>query len=86
MARQRQEPNMSLKPVQYRHFQCGEYAVYGVATHSETREPMVVYRPLYGEGELWVRPLAMFQETVQHDKRTVSRFEFITAMELPPPE
>ena len=75
---------MSLKPGKYRHFKGGEYAVYGVATHSETREPMVVYRPLYGAGELWVRPLAMFQETVQHDKRTVSRFEFITAMELPP--
>ena len=77
---------MSLQPGKYRHFKGGEYAVYGVATHSETEEPMVVYRPLYGEGALWVRPLAMFREAVQHDGRTMSRFEFVSAMELPPME
>lgn len=75
---------MSLKPGRYRHFKGGEYAVYGVATHSETGEATVVYRPLYGEGELWVRPLAMFQETVQHEARELPRFEFIGNMELPP--
>lgn len=44
----------------YRHYKGGEYEVIGVARHSETLEPLVVYRPLYGEGTLWVRPHAMF--------------------------
>jgi hypothetical protein len=74
---------MSLKPGRYRHFKGGEYAVYGVATHSETEEAMVVYRPLYGEGTLWVRPLPMFQETVEHEGRTVPRFQFVDEMVLP---
>lgn len=47
-------------PGRYRHHKGGEYEVVGVARHSETLEPMVVYRPLYGEGALWVRPHAMF--------------------------
>ena len=59
----------------YRHFKGGEYEVLGVARHSETDERLVVYRPLYGEGGLWVRPVAMFLETVEHDGRTVPRFE-----------
>jgi hypothetical protein len=58
----------------YRHFKGGEYEVYGVARHSETEEQLVVYRPLYGEGEMWVRPLAMFTETVEHEGQTVPRF------------
>jgi hypothetical protein len=58
----------------YRHFKGGEYEVLGVARHSETHEPLVVYRPLYGDGGLWVRPVAMFLETVEHDGRTVPRF------------
>ena len=61
----------------YRHFKGGEYEVIGVARHSETREPMVVYRPLYGEGGLWVRPLAMFTETVTHNGEPVPRFAYI---------
>ena len=47
----------------YRHYKGGEYTVIGVAQHSETGESLVVYRPEYGTRELWVRPLAMFQET-----------------------
>lgn len=58
----------------YRHYKGNDYEVIGVATHSETREPLVVYRPLYGEMGLWVRPLKMFQETVTVDGRTVPRF------------
>ncbi len=58
----------------YRHFKGGEYEVLGVARHSETDERLVVYRPLYGDGGLWVRPAAMFLETVEHDGRTVPRF------------
>ncbi|NND67066.1 MAG: DUF1653 domain-containing protein [Halioglobus sp.] len=66
-----------LRPGRYRHFKGGEYEVLGVATHSETEEPLVVYRPLYGEGGLWVRPLAMFVETVEHEGEVVPRFGFI---------
>lgn len=61
----------------YRHFKGGEYRVEGVARHSESGESLVVYRPLYGDGKLWVRPLAMFQETVSHDGRQLPRFEFV---------
>ncbi|MEZ5503811.1 MAG: DUF1653 domain-containing protein [Halioglobus sp.] len=66
-----------LKAGRYRHFKGGEYRVQGVARHSETGELLVVYTPLYGEGGLWVRPLAMFQETVLHDDRKRPRFEYI---------
>ena len=58
----------------YRHYKGKHYEVLGVATHSETREPLVVYRPLYGEGGLWVRPLAMFTEQVTVEGRTLPRF------------
>lgn len=68
-------------PGRYRHFKGGEYEVVGVARHSETDERLVVYRPLYGEGGLWVRPAAMFLEPVEHAGRTVPRFTF-----LGPPE
>jgi hypothetical protein len=61
----------------YRHFKGGEYDVHGVAKHSETGEQLVVYTPLYGDGGLWVRPLAMFEETVHHDGCDQPRFEFI---------
>ncbi|WP_201258019.1 DUF1653 domain-containing protein [Syntrophotalea acetylenivorans] len=61
----------------YRHFKGLEYEVLGVARHSETEEELVVYRPLYGEGDLWVRPLHMFVETVEIDGKTVSRFKYI---------
>lgn len=63
-----------LSPGKYRHYKGNDYEVIGVATHSETREQLVVYRPLSGEGALWVRPLAMFIETVTVDGKTVPRF------------
>ncbi len=63
-----------LRPGRYRHFKGNEYEVLGVARHSETHEPLVVYRPLYGDGGLWVRPLAMFTETVTHEGKAVPRF------------
>jgi len=66
-----------MKIGRYRHFKGGEYQVYGVAKHSETGEELVVYRPLYGEGGMWVRPLSMFQETVVRDGREQPRFEYI---------
>jgi hypothetical protein len=58
----------------YRHYKGGEYDVVGVVRHSETLEPLVLYRALYGEGGLWVRPHAMFFETVLIDGRPVPRF------------
>jgi hypothetical protein len=63
-----------LESGKYRHYKGNDYDVIGVATHSETREAMVVYRPLYGEGALWVRPLAMFTENVIVDGKEVPRF------------
>ncbi len=66
-----------MKLGKYRHFKGGEYEVIGIAKHSETAEPMVVYRPLYGDGGWWVRPEAMFMETVERDGKTLPRFEFI---------
>lgn len=56
-----------IKPGRYRHFKGNEYQVIGMARHSETEEEMVVYRPLYGEGGLWVRPAAMWAEEVERD-------------------
>ena len=61
-------------PGRYRHYKGGAYEVLGVATHSETEERLVVYRPLYGEGALWVRPLAMFVEWVEVDGERKPRF------------
>ena len=60
----------------YRHFKGNYYEVLGVARHSETGEELVVYRPLYGERGLWVRPLAMFTETVERDGINMPRFTF----------
>jgi len=68
---------MSIAPGRYRHFKGNEYEVLGVALSSETQEPFVVYRALYGDGGLWLRPLAMFAETVERGGRTVPRFEKI---------
>ncbi len=65
---------MELKPGKYRHFKGGEYELIGMATHSETLESMVVYRPLYGEGRLWVRPAAMWTEIVARDGYLGPRF------------
>jgi hypothetical protein len=58
----------------YRHYKGNDYQVIGIARHSETEEELVVYRKLYGDGSLWVRPLAMFMEKVVVDGRTVPRF------------
>ncbi len=66
-----------IKLGRYRHFKGGEYEVIGIARHSETREEMVVYRALYGEGGLWVRPASMWEETVTRDGKTSSRFTYI---------
>ena len=64
----------NVKPGKYRHFKGNEYEVLFVAKHSETLEPMVVYRALYGEGGIWVRPAAMWNETVERDGIQYRRF------------
>jgi len=66
-----------IKLGKYKHYKGKEYEVIGVAKHSETLEEMVVYRALYDEHKLWVRPLKMFLEDVEVDGRKVPRFEFI---------
>jgi hypothetical protein len=65
-------------PGRYRHYKGGEYEVVGVARHSETLEPLVVYRPLYNESGLWVRPHAMFFGEVEVEGRVQPRFERVT--------
>lgn len=63
-----------IKPGRYRHYKGKEYTVIGVARHSETEELLVVYRPEYGDRQLWVRPLGMFTEEVQVGERKIPRF------------
>ena len=61
----------------YRHYKGNEYEVIGVAKHSETLEDMVVYKAVYGDGGIWVRPAAMGNETVIKDGKEYKRFEYI---------
>lgn len=68
---------MQIQLGKYRHFKGKEYEVVGVAKHSETLEEMVVYRALYGEGGLWVRPASMWNEEVEKDGKRYKRFTFI---------
>ena len=64
----------AILPGRYRHFKGNEYEVIAIARHSETEEPMVVYRALYGDGGIWVRPAAMWNETVERSGKTYRRF------------
>ena len=64
----------------YRHYKGSLYQVLHTAQHSETEEAMVVYRCLYGEYGVWVRPIAMFAETVTVDGKQIARFELIKAL------
>lgn len=66
-----------IRPGRYRHFKGNEYQVLGVARHSETEEEFVVYRALYGDYGLWVRPAAMWLETVERDGVCQPRFAYI---------
>ena len=61
----------------YRHYKGNDYTVIGVARHSETEEELIVYRQEYGERELWVRPKAMFLESVTFDGQSIPRFRLI---------
>lgn len=64
----------TILPGKYRHFKGNEYEVLCIARHSETTEPMVVYRALYGDGGVWVRPAEMWNETVERDGKVFRRF------------
>lgn len=66
-----------IKIGRYRHFKGNEYEVLYIATHSETQEPMVVYRALYGDHGVWVRPASMWNETVERDGKKYKRFTFL---------
>ena len=65
---------MDFQPGRYRHFKGKEYELLFIARHSETLEEMVVYRALYGERGIWVRPASMWNETVERDGKTYQRF------------
>lgn len=67
-------PLIEMPPGLYRHYKGGEYEVVGTVRHSETLEPMTLYRALYGQRGLWVRPAAMFLETVDIDGVVQPRF------------
>jgi hypothetical protein len=67
-----------IPPGRYRHYKGGLYEVMGLVRHSETLQPLVLYRALYGDYGLWVRPAAMFAETVEVDGRPCPRFARIT--------
>ena len=66
-----------LKLSKYEHYKGNQYEVIGIAQHSETLEKLVVYRALYGEHGLWVRPLKMFLEEIEIENKKVPRFRFI---------
>ena len=72
-----EEAVASISPGRYRHFKGNEYEVIGIARHSETEEPMVVYKALYGEGGVWVRPAEMWNEIIERNGKTFRRFEKI---------
>jgi hypothetical protein len=71
-------PLLQTPPGRYRHYKGDLYEVIGTARHSETCEPMTLYRALYGEKGLWVRPAGMFDETVTVNGVTQPRFSKIT--------
>ena len=68
---------MEIRKGKYRHFKGNEYFVLGIAHHSETMEPMVVYQALYGDQSLWVRPASMWNEIITNDEYHGPRFQFI---------
>ena len=76
-----EEAIKTIEPGLYKHFKGNYYEVLCIARHSETTEPMVVYRALYGDRGIWTRPAYMWNETVEHDGQTVTRFRKLDPVE-----
>ena len=76
-----EEAVIQILPGIYRHFKGNYYEVLSIARHSETTEPMVVYRALYGDGGVWVRPAAMWNEMGDRDGKTSPRFHLLSREE-----
>lgn len=74
-----------LKPGIYQHFKGNYYRLLAIASHSETQEPMVVYQALYGDYGIWVRPLSMWEETIERDGNSYQRFTFVREASEPSP-
>ena len=72
----------TIKPGIYEHYKGKRYQVYGVCRHSETEEILVVYRTLYGDHDLWVRPYHMFFENIVINDLTVPRFKWVSDQEI----
>jgi len=72
-----QQALQQFKKGKYRHFKGNLYEVLDIVHHSETQEPLVLYRALYGDHSLWVRPLPMFFETIQRDGVNIQRFQYL---------
>lgn len=70
-----------IRPGRYRHYKGKDYEVFGLVRHSETEEWLVHYRTLYGDHSHWVRPLAMFEESVDTSDGEVPRFRFVGAID-----
>jgi hypothetical protein len=75
------EKVLNIKQGIYRHFKGNKYHILGVAQHSEDGSTLVVYRPMYGTEDLWVRPVEMFLETVELNGQQVPRFDFLEQVE-----
>ena len=66
-----------IKPGKYRHFKGNEYEVLAIGYDCDTTEEMVIYKALYGEAKTWIRPIEMWNETIERDGKTYKRFEYI---------
>ena len=71
----------TIKTGRYQHFKGNFYEVIDTALHSETQDEQVIYKALYGDCGLWVRPLAMFDETIEREGKRIKRFTYIEAAE-----
>lgn len=74
--------DFKMKQGLYEHYKGKHYQVIGICRHSETLEDMVVYRALYGDGSLWVRPKHMFEEEIVYEGLCRPRFQFIRAIDI----
>lgn len=83
LSKKKENAEHGIRPGRYRHFKGNEYEVLYVARHSETEEPVVVYRAMYGDRAVWVRPAAMWTEEVLYQGKTVPRFCYIGDAQMP---